>query len=49
MNDDKFPMRCSLDIDEDKASISSVVYYYDKQDEYYALDDTLCQYLLILS
>lgn len=38
-NGDRFPMMCSLDIEEDEASISSVVYYHDKQDEYVALED----------
>lgn len=40
-NGDKFPMMCSLDIEEDEASISSVVYYNDKQDEYFALEDMI--------
>lgn len=38
-NNDKFPMMCSLDIEEDELSISSVIYYNDKQDEYFALED----------
>ncbi|WP_226679991.1 hypothetical protein [Sutcliffiella horikoshii] len=38
-NDEKFPMMCSLDIEGDEVSISSVVYYNDKQNEYYALED----------
>jgi len=38
-NGDKFPMMCGLDIEDDEVSISSVVFYNDKQDEYYALED----------
>lgn len=35
----KFPMMCSLNLEEDEAVISSVVFYYDKEDDYHALED----------
>jgi hypothetical protein len=45
-------MMRSLDIEDDEALISSVVFYHDKQDEYYALEDMIkkwiCLYLLTL-
>jgi hypothetical protein len=48
-NGDKFPMMCSLDIEDDKVSISSVVFYNDKEDEYYALEDVVKKIELPLS
>ncbi|RKL65701.1 hypothetical protein CR203_18750 [Salipaludibacillus neizhouensis] len=48
-NGDKFPMMCSLDIEDDEVSISSVVFYSDKQDEYYALEDMVKKIDLPLS
>ena len=36
-----FPMMCSLDVNEDKAIISSVVFYDQNKDDYYALEDVV--------
>lgn len=51
-NDDKYPMMGNLDIEGDEVSISSIIYYNDKQDEYYALEDMvkkwICLYQLTL-
>ncbi len=38
-NGDIFPVMCSLDIEHDEISICSVVFYKEKQDEYYSLKD----------
>ncbi|MBT2638605.1 hypothetical protein [Bacillus sp. ISL-39] len=40
-NGDKYPMMCNLDIEDEEVIISSVVFYNDKQDEYYALEDMI--------
>lgn len=40
-NGDKYPMMCNLDIEDDEVSISSVVFYNNKQGEYYALEDMI--------
>ncbi|RSD27804.1 hypothetical protein [Mesobacillus subterraneus] len=40
-NGDKYPMMCNLDIEDDEVSISSVILYNNKQDEYYALEDMI--------
>ncbi|KZE69150.1 hypothetical protein AWM68_02460 [Fictibacillus phosphorivorans] len=38
-NGDTYPMMCSLDLEDDEAVISSIVYYEEKLDEYFALED----------
>ena len=38
-NGDEFPMMCSLDIDNNEVVISSIVFYNEIEDEYYALED----------
>jgi hypothetical protein len=48
-NGDKFPMMCSLDIEDDEVSISSVVFYSNEQDEYHALEDMVKKIDLPLS
>jgi hypothetical protein len=48
-NDDKYPMMGNLDIEGDEVSISSIIYYNDKQDEYYALEDMVKKIDLPLS
>lgn len=48
-NGDKYPMMCNLDIEDDEVSISSVVFYNNKQDEYYALEDMIKKIDLPLS
>lgn len=40
-NDDKFPMMCSLDIDNNEVIISSIVFYNEIEDEYSALEDVV--------
>ncbi|MDM5317211.1 hypothetical protein QUF49_14475 [Fictibacillus sp. b24] len=40
-NGDVYPMMCNLDIEDDEASISSVVFYKEKLDEYFALEDMI--------
>ncbi|PWA11189.1 hypothetical protein DCC39_09450 [Pueribacillus theae] len=42
-NGDNFPMMCSLDVDSNEVFISSVVFYNDREDEYYALEDMVKQ------
>ncbi|PAE39014.1 hypothetical protein [Bacillus sp. 7884-1] len=46
---DKFPMMCSLDIEDDEVIISSVVFYNKKEDEYYALEEVVKKIILPLS
>ncbi|MFC0472327.1 hypothetical protein ACFFHM_17985 [Halalkalibacter kiskunsagensis] len=48
-NGEKFPMMCSLDVEDEEVSVSSVVFYNDKQDEYYALEDMVKKIGLPLS
>ncbi|RDW17718.1 hypothetical protein [Oceanobacillus chungangensis] len=48
-NGDKYPMMCNLGIEDNEVSISSVVFYNDKQDEYYALEDMIKKIDLPLS
>jgi hypothetical protein len=48
----KFPMMCSLDIEDDEVLISSIVFYNYKEDESFLLEDMVkkynCLYQLIL-
>ncbi|MGE7767334.1 hypothetical protein [Peribacillus sp. NPDC096540] len=46
---EKFPMMCSLDIEDDELFISSVVFYNKREDEYYALEDVVKKIQLPLS
>ena len=46
---EKFPMMCSLDIEDDEAFISSVVFYNKREDEYYALEEVVKKIQLPLS
>ncbi|MGG3572859.1 hypothetical protein ABES80_10290 [Bacillus gobiensis] len=48
-NGDNFQMMCSLDIDNDEILISSVVFYNERKDEYYALEDVVKKIELPLS
>ncbi|MCM3735647.1 hypothetical protein M3215_07395 [Bacillus cytotoxicus] len=48
-NSDKFPMMCSLDIDNGEVLISSFVFYNNREDEYYALEDVVKKIVLPLS
>ncbi|MBU9710721.1 hypothetical protein [Evansella tamaricis] len=48
-NGDKLPMMCSLDIEDDEVSISSVIFYSNEQDDYYALEDMVKKIDLPLS
>jgi hypothetical protein len=40
-NDDKFPMMCSLDINNNEVIISSIIFYNEIEDEYSALEDVV--------
>ncbi|OFD49372.1 hypothetical protein BWGOE3_23330 [Bacillus mycoides] len=40
-NDEKFPMMCSIDIENTEVLISSVVFYNEKEDEYIAIEDVV--------
>ncbi|AZV43101.1 hypothetical protein [Peribacillus asahii] len=46
---EKFPMMCSLDIEDDELFISSVVFYNKRDDEYYALEEVVKKIQLPLS
>ncbi|WP_223587553.1 hypothetical protein [Neobacillus bataviensis] len=46
---EKFPMMCSLDIEDDEVIISSVVFYNKNKDEYYALEEVVTKIQLPLS
>lgn len=48
-NGDKFPMMCSLNIEDDEVIISSVVFYNKIEDEYYALEEVVKKIQLPLS
>ncbi|HZH61138.1 MAG TPA: hypothetical protein VEY70_16560 [Metabacillus sp.] len=48
-DDEKFPMMCSLDIEDDEVFISSVVFYNKREDEYYALEEVVKKIQLPLS
>ena len=48
-DDEKFPMMCSLDIEDDEVFISSVVFYNRREDEYYALEEVVKKIQLPLS
>lgn len=39
--DDKFPMMCSLDIDNNEVIISSIIFYNEIEDEYSDLEDVV--------
>jgi hypothetical protein len=45
----KFPMMCSLDIEDNELIISSVVFYNKSEDEYYALEEVVKNIQLPLS
>lgn len=40
-NDEKFPMMCSIDIENNEVLISSIVFYNEKEDEYIAIEDVV--------
>ncbi|WP_255286932.1 hypothetical protein, partial [Bacillus toyonensis] len=40
-NGEKFPMMCEIDIENDEAFISSVVYYNEAEDEHIAIEDVV--------
>ncbi|MBJ8106089.1 MULTISPECIES: hypothetical protein [Bacillus cereus group] len=40
-NDEKFPMMCSIDIENNAVLISSVVFYNQKENEYIAIEDVV--------
>ena len=46
---EKFPMMCSLDIEDEEVFISSVVFYNKTEDEYYALEEVVEKLHLPLS
>lgn len=46
---EKFPMMCSIDIEDDELFISSVVFYNKREDEYYALEEVVKDIQLPLS
>jgi hypothetical protein len=46
---EKFPMMCSIDIEDDELFISSVVFYNKREDEYYALEEVVKKIQLPLS
>lgn len=46
---EKFPMMCSLDIEEEEVFISSVVFYNKTEDKYYALEEVVEKFQLPLS
>lgn len=46
---EKFPMMCSLDIEDDEVFISSVVFYDKRKDEYFALEKIVKKIQLPLS
>jgi len=39
LRDEIFPVMCSLSIEDSDVSISSAIFYDDKQNEYYAVED----------
>ncbi|MET7016503.1 hypothetical protein [Bacillus mycoides] len=40
-NDEKFPMMCSIDIENNEVLISSIVFYNEKENEYIAIEDVV--------
>lgn len=46
---EKFPMMCSIDIEDDELFISSVVFYNKREDKYYALEEVVIDIQLPLS
>ncbi|KAB2451892.1 hypothetical protein F8160_03405 [Bacillus sp. CH126_4D] len=40
-NDEKFPMMCEIDIENEEVLIRSVVYYNETDDEYVAIEDVV--------
>lgn len=46
---EKFPMMCSLDVEDNELFISSVVFYNKREDEYYALEEVVKTIQLPLS
>ncbi|HDR3890383.1 TPA: hypothetical protein QCO65_004902 [Bacillus cereus] len=40
-NNEKFPMMCSIDIENNEVLISSIVFYNEKEDEYIAIEDVV--------
>jgi hypothetical protein len=48
-NGEKFPMMCSLDVEDDTVLVSSVVYYDNNKDEYYSLEESVKRIDLPLS
>ncbi|MED1116797.1 hypothetical protein [Bacillus paramycoides] len=40
-NGEKFPMMCSIDIENNEVLISSVVFYNEQEDEYIAIEDVV--------
>ena len=48
-NGENFPMMCSLDLEDTKIFISSVVFYDKRTDEYYALEEMVEKFELPLS
>jgi hypothetical protein len=48
-NGEKFPMMCSLDVEDETVLVSSVVYYDNKEEEYYSLEESIKKIDLPLS
>ncbi|TKI83844.1 hypothetical protein [Bacillus mycoides] len=40
-NDEKFPMMCSIDIENNEVLISSIFFYNEKENEYIAIEDVV--------
>ncbi|MGE8057609.1 hypothetical protein ACQKOD_27835 [Bacillus mycoides] len=48
-NDEKFPMMCSIDIENNEVLISSIVFYNEKEDEYIAIEDVVKKIEMLIS